>query len=127
MPIPDPADFLDYRSVTWSRVKRMRFFCYQRFMYNYTGPVRNLRQKLLVVPTQFYGDQQLCDYDVAVSPHPASYKNGIDRFGNQVFHLEVGWIRRSVSFEVRILVERSNEHVQPLILTRRQAEQYLEH
>ncbi len=96
-------------------------------MYTYTGPIRNLRQKLLVVPANLYGDQALCDYDFAVSPHPATYKNGIDRFGNQVFHLDVGWIRKSISFEIRFLVERSNANVAPQTLTRRQAEPYLEH
>ncbi len=127
MALVDPVEFVDYRTVTWARVKRLRFYCYQRFMYNYTAPIRNLRQKLLVVPTQSYGDQSLCDYDMTVSPHPATYKNGTDRFGNQVYHLDVSWIRRSISFEIRILVERSNAHVAPPTLTRRQAEQYLEH
>jgi transglutaminase-like putative cysteine protease len=127
MTLSDPAEFLDYRSVAWSRVKRTRFFCYQQFLYTYTGPVRNLRQKLLVVPAQVVGDQRLCDFDVAVSPHPATHRSAIDRWGNQVLYLDVGWIRRSISFEVRILVERTAAHVEPHTFTPRQAEPFREH
>ncbi len=105
----DPIEFVDERKIEWQRVKRLRYFCYQRFLYTYPGPVRNLHQKLRVLPPERYGDQTLCDFDLAMSPHPATHSESTDRFGNHVFQLEVAWIRRSISFEARMLVERLSE------------------
>ena len=104
--IADPIQFIDHRKVEWQRVKRIRYFCYQRFLYQYPGPVHNLRQNLVVVPTDHYGDQRLHSYRLSVSPYPAAHQHSIDCFGNRVFKLEVAWLDRSIAFEVRKTVER---------------------
>ena len=105
----DPDEFVDHRQIDWQRVRRLRYFCYQRFLYAYQGPVRNLHQQLRVLPAERYGDQTLCDFDLAVSPHPPTHRTYTDQFGNHVLELEVAWIQRSISFEARMLVERRAE------------------
>lgn len=102
----DPAQFIDQSGIDWQRVKRTRYFCYQRFCYEYPGPIQHLRQTLVVVPSDRYGDQSLCDYRLTVSPYPATSAQVADCFGNRIFKLEVRWIRDSIAFEIRTLVER---------------------
>ena len=125
MTSPDQIEFLDHRNIEWQCVKRMRYFCYQRFAYNYPGPVNNLHQNLVVVPADHYGDQQLCDYALTVSPHPAAHKLGVDQFGNRVFKLHVRWIARSIAFEVRTITERIAGAAGAPALTSDQARHFL--
>lgn len=84
----------------------MRYTCYQRFLYSYPGPIRNLRQTLIVVPVERYVDQQLCEHRLAVTPHPGDVRHEVDRFGNRVCKLDIPWIDGQIAFEVMIAVER---------------------
>jgi transglutaminase-like putative cysteine protease len=97
---------LDHRSLDWASVRRVRYFCYQRFLYAYPGPIRALRQRLVVVPPARYGDQALLDKQLTVSPHEAQAEQHADAFGNQVWQLAIERVEYEVAFEVAVMVER---------------------
>lgn len=122
---PEASAFVDHRDVDWTRVARTRYTCFQRFLYRYPGPVRHLRQKLVVVPNDRYADQRLCDYDLAVSPYPAAHRQTTDAFGNRIINLEVDWIDGQVAFEVRLSVERTTGAAETLAISRADAAPYL--
>jgi transglutaminase-like putative cysteine protease len=110
---------IDYRSVEWSRVKRTQYFCYQRFHYSYPGPIRRLRQRLIIVPPERYGDQAVVDQRLTVTPYPAKSEQQTDRFGNCIWDLGVSYVAREIAFESIITLERQ----QPIgqhILTKEQ-------
>jgi transglutaminase-like putative cysteine protease len=98
---------LDHAAVDWSRVKRARYFCYQRFYYVYPGPVRSLRQRLIVIPPDRYGDQAVIDRWLTVAPHPAVASERVDTFGNRVWELHVTQIEREIAFEAIVTIERA--------------------
>lgn len=104
--IPETLRFIEQRGIDWPRVRRMRYTCYQRFLYSYPGPIRNLRQTLMVVPVERYVDQELCEHRLAVTPHPGDVRHEVDRFGNRVCKLDIPWIDGQIAFEVMIAVER---------------------
>jgi transglutaminase-like putative cysteine protease len=98
---------LDHRALDWQRVKRTRYFCYQRFYYAYPGPIRTLRQRLMVVPPDHYGDQAMIDQRLTVTPYPAKSHQLIDGFGNRVWELNVTHVDREIAFETIVTVERT--------------------
>src|SRR4051812_34099552 len=68
----DELQFIDHRALEWEHVRRVRYFCCQRFYYDYPGAVRNLHHHLIVVPRERYGDQELVDHRFTVTPYPAA-------------------------------------------------------
>lgn len=99
------AHFIDHMALNWKDVRRTRSLFYQRFQYQYPGPIYNLRQRLVVVPARQYGTQQLCDHHVVVNPAPVSVRQLVDAFGNQVLELELDEADKSVLFEVSMIIE----------------------
>ncbi|MBC8075337.1 MAG: hypothetical protein H7Y32_04620, partial [Chloroflexales bacterium] len=81
----DPQTLLDHRTVAWNQVRRSRYWMYQRFQYRYPGSIRELRQRLMVVPHERYGDQRVCAFDLRVSLPNAATSSLQDDFGNRVF------------------------------------------
>jgi transglutaminase-like putative cysteine protease len=79
---------------------------YQRFQYRYPGAIRELRQRLMVIPSDSYGDQRLRAYDLRVSAPGATTSVGRDSFGNRVFTVYVPEADGEVSFEMRVELER---------------------
>ncbi|MBA3441518.1 MAG: transglutaminase family protein [Pyrinomonadaceae bacterium] len=104
------VQFIDHRKVEWHRAKRTRYLFYQRFHYEYPGPVRNLNQRLIVVPIDQRGDQRLCDYQLRVLPRPVANRYTSDRFGNRIIEIDVLRIETSVAFEVLMIIERTAPH-----------------
>jgi transglutaminase-like putative cysteine protease len=102
----DPETLLDHRSVAWSRVRRSSYWMYQRFQYSYPGAIRELKQRLMVVPHERYGDQQVCAFDLRVSVPNASTSTLRDAFGNRVFLVYAPEASAEVTFELRLVVER---------------------
>jgi transglutaminase-like putative cysteine protease len=98
---------LDHKALDWKQVKRVRYFCYQRFYYAYPGPIRALHQRLIVVPPDRYGDQAVIDQQLTVAPHPAVARERVDMFGNRVWELEVSHIEREIAFETIVTIERA--------------------
>ena len=102
----EPAlTFLDHRAVRWGEVRRARYLVYQRFHYRYPGPIRDLRHRLVVVPTARYGDQLLCHHDVRVVPEVEVHALS-DAFGNCVLEFRASHVPKDVSFEVVSEIER---------------------
>lgn len=53
------ADFIDHHGREWGDVRRVRCRFYNRFHYEYPGPIYDLKQRLVVIPADQYGTQQL--------------------------------------------------------------------
>jgi transglutaminase-like putative cysteine protease len=100
------VELLDHQIVEWSQVRRTRYWMHQRFQYHYPGRVRELRQRLIVIPPDRYGDQRLRAHTLHVSAPGAAVSAEGDSFGNQVVQVYIPEVDREVSFELRLLVER---------------------
>ncbi len=99
------VEFLDDEAIEWAKVRRVRSLFYQRFHYDYPGPIHNLKQRLVVIPAERYGAQQVCDHYLAVQPTPIATRQAADRFGNRVVEMDVPLAEKAVSFEVLMIVE----------------------
>ncbi len=103
-------NLLDVEGIDWERVQRTAYLIHQRFRYDYPGPVRELQQRLLIVPPDVYGDQKCIVHRLDVSAEVAGTVNELDEFGNLVIKLRIPSIERSVDFEAWIVVERFMGH-----------------
>ena len=125
-PLLPNVEFLNHRKVTWKAVKRARYLFYQRFHYAYPGPIKSLRHRLVVVPAARYGDQQLCDHQLRVSPDAVVARSRLDPFGNRVLEFEAPEIRKEVTFETLTEVERVVAEGAPPLMESVDTECYLE-
>jgi transglutaminase-like putative cysteine protease len=100
----------------------------QRIRYDYSEPVANLRQRLVVVPPPRHGRQVRVDWNVEVRGVRAKMtRTKRDRFGNVHVEVVVPRVRSSVEFEVRATVAFCGDeaavvrpgirHLQPTRLT----------
>jgi transglutaminase-like putative cysteine protease len=124
----EPADvvaFIDHRVVPWNNVSRTRYWLHKRFHYEYPGPVRELRQRLIVVPPERYGDQQLCAYTGRIVGASATETSAIDVFGNRVLSFYIPEVPADITFEVTLTIERAGYPDLLPKLDAGQAEQYL--
>ena len=103
-------NLLDVQGIDWERVQRTAYLVHQYFRYDYPGPVRELKQRLLIVPPDVYGDQKCIVHHLDVSEHTAETASEVDEFGNHVIRLRIPAIERSVDFEAWIVVERSADY-----------------
>ena len=83
-PALDAVQFIDHRSISWSNIRQTDYWLHKRFQYTYPGPVHELRQRLLVVPPEQYGDQRLRAYAGRIVGAEGTESNSIDDFGNRV-------------------------------------------
>ncbi|MEI8307637.1 MAG: transglutaminase family protein [Chloroflexales bacterium] len=97
---------LDHHAVEWSQVRATRYWMYQRFEYHYPGAIRELCQRLMVIPPERYGDQRVCAYNLRVSVPDAVTSANTDPFGNRVFMISIPQISGILAFEMRLVVER---------------------
>ena len=114
-PLRPQVEFLNHRKVSWQKVKRARYLFYQRFHYAYPGAIRSLRHRLVVVPAARYGDQQLCNHRLRVSPDVVVARSRLDDFGNRILEFEAPKIRKEVTFETLTEVERVGSGNPPLM------------
>ncbi len=99
------VEFIDHSTIAWNNVRRTCCLFYQRFHYHYPGPIRDLKQRLVVVPADQYGTQHVRDHALVVNPSPIATRQAADKFGNRVLELEVPEADGDVLFEVLMLVE----------------------
>ena len=104
------VELLDHHDVDWGRVRHTRYWMTQRFVYRYPGSIRELRQRLLVVPPDRYGDQTLRGFDLHVSTPGAATNSSVDAFGNRLLHVHIPYVDSEVTFETRLVVERHADH-----------------
>jgi len=101
----------------------MRYFCYQRFYYNYPGPIHTLRQRLMVIPPDRIGDQEVIEQQLTVAPYPAQAKQLSDCYGNRVWELHIAHVEREIAFECIVSVERRAPQA-TILLDREQVEPF---
>src|SRR5579862_7952745 len=87
--VAQSVQFIDDSKIDWSNVRSTRYLFYQRFRYEYPGPISNLKQRLIVIPAERYGPQQVRDHYLTVTPVPMVTRQTTDRFGNRIIELEV--------------------------------------
>jgi len=103
-------NLLDHQEIDWKRVQRTAYLIHQHFRYDYPGPVRDLKQRLLIVPPNTYGDQQCIVHRLVVSSQVAETSSHVDEFANHVINLYIPYIEQTIDFEAWIVVERSADH-----------------
>jgi transglutaminase-like putative cysteine protease len=103
--------FIEESIVDWRNAHRARFLFYQCFYYEYSGPIRDLKQRLIIIPAERPGIQHVRDHFLAIDPPPTITRETTDSFGNRVLELELLEADRAVSFEIVMLIE-SETHTQ---------------
>jgi len=120
----EPADFethiatlnlLDVKGIDWERVQRTAYLIHQHFRYEYPGPVRDLKQRLLIVPPDIYGDQKYIVHRLNVSVDVAEVNSEVDEFENRVINLYIPSVESSIEFEAWVVVERFADHESHLL------------
>ena len=120
----DRVQFIDYHSVEWGQVRCTQFWLHQRFHYQYPGRVRELRQKLIVVPADQHGHQRLRDYQFQVSAPAASIFYEIDSFGNRVLFFHIPEVDSGIDFEIWSTVEHDAQSTAKPHVSARDAARY---
>ncbi|MEO7039820.1 MAG: transglutaminase family protein [Gemmatimonadaceae bacterium] len=91
----------------WSAVARVRHHVEQEYRYSYTGPVTDIRQRLIMIPPMKYGDQQLVSHELTVDGADDVVTTWeIDRFGNSACRVRASRVKESVRFAVEFEVDR---------------------
>jgi len=92
----------------WTRVERAVYRVRQHYRYTYTGPVWDLRQRLVMIPRDVYGDQRVLNYHLDVrgteGDHLVSWER--DSYGNRVTKVVANRVPKAVDFEGIFRVER---------------------
>lgn len=99
-------EILDHRGVNWTQVHSTAYLIHQQFHYEYTGPIRDLRQRLVIIPPERHGDQRLVTHHLEVSSPTAEIQSSVDAFGNHVISLAVPHVERAIDFVAWIVAER---------------------
>ena len=79
----------------WTRVARVRVAVDQEYRYDYPAPVTDLRQRLVLLPPETYGDQRLLDGDLALRGAAFAVRDEVDRFGNRVHRATAPYVHAS--------------------------------
>lgn len=97
---------IDEREIDWQHVTRTSYLIRQRFRYEYPGPIRNLRHRLMVIPPERYGGQRLVVDEVRVSAE-GEVRRSRDAYGNTEVRFNAPRVSSHVEFQARVSVERS--------------------
>ena len=92
----------------WSRVARAVYRVRQHYRYTYTGPVWDMKQRLVMIPRDQDGDQRVLQHDLAIRgmDDGADVTWAPDQFGNRVASVAVQRVPQAVDFEAVFQVER---------------------
>ncbi|HVC38362.1 MAG TPA: transglutaminase family protein [Candidatus Dormibacteraeota bacterium] len=102
---------LDAAQVDWAAVRRSAYLIHQRISYRYEGPVRQLRQRLVVQPRAQHGDQRrLRRHFEVLHASPQRVADIVDGFGNHVVDIAIPVVPEEVTFISWSVVERDAEH-----------------
>jgi transglutaminase-like putative cysteine protease len=100
-----PVDFRDHPT-DCSRIHRTVYEVQQHFHYSYTAPIRNLRQRLVVVPRLVHGNQRVLSHHLEMSQPHSRKRMRTDRFGNVNLEISIPKVADTVDFDVSLIVER---------------------
>ena len=116
----------------WTRVERAVYRVRQHYRYTYTGPVWDLRQRLVMIPRDVSRDQRTLNYELDVrgteGDHLVFWER--DAFGNRVAKVIANRVPLAVDFEATFRVERVRQdgpQLEPTPWEGRGWEIYLEH
>jgi transglutaminase-like putative cysteine protease len=92
----------------WTRVSEARYGVRLGYNYVYTGPITDVRQRLIMVPPDQYGDQRLLRHAVTIEGGDSEVSTywEVDRFGNRVCHASIARVSALLDFAVDFDVER---------------------
>ena len=92
----------------WSRITRAVYRVRHHYRYSYTGPVWDMKQRLIMIPRDRVGDQRVLDRSLAVrgveGDMQLTWTN--DEFGNRVANVVAPRVPVAVDFEAVFQVER---------------------
>jgi transglutaminase-like putative cysteine protease len=98
---------VDPRGVDWPRVGRTAYLLHQRFQYDYSRPITNLRHRLVITPPARHAGQRLLLRRIRISPADGVIRcDSVDRFGNTVVDVRARRVQSSIAFEAWFVVER---------------------
>ena len=96
------------------RADRAIYLLHQTIAYEYARPVRDLRQRLMVMPRERHGDQQRLVHRFDVRAHGRKQiRRREDRFGNAVVHVSVPAVDEAIEFHTRAVLVRNRTSVHP--------------
>jgi transglutaminase-like putative cysteine protease len=92
----------------WARVTGAVYRVRQHYRYTYSGPVTDVRQRLVMIPPDQHGDQRLVErrLEVRGASGACQVRWETDAFGNRVAHVYAGRVERAIDFEACYEVER---------------------
>jgi len=99
-------DIIDPRGVAWAKVRKTAYLIHQRLHYAYPGEIHDLRQRLMILPPEWYGGQRLVTDKLEVSVPASEIERTEDDFGNRILNLFVAHVEREIAFTAWIVVER---------------------
>jgi transglutaminase-like putative cysteine protease len=96
---------IDDDEIDWQNVRQATVLIHQTFRYDYTGPITDLRQRLMVVPPDWHGHQRLTTHKLRVSGCNLESERSYDSFGNVVLDLTLESVESHVEFTTWAVVE----------------------
>jgi transglutaminase-like putative cysteine protease len=96
---------IDDDEIDWQNVRQATVLIHQTFRYDYTRPITDLRQRLIVVPPDYHGHQRLATHKLRVSGCNVECERSYDSFGNVVLDLTLGEVESHVEFTTWAVVE----------------------
>jgi transglutaminase-like putative cysteine protease len=100
------APVLDHRRLDLGAARRVRYVLEQKFRYEYDAPVRELRQRLVIVPPARHGNQYRLAHRLEVTGARARRRVRRDADGNVVAWLEAERVSHAIEFRLAAVLER---------------------
>lgn len=128
--LPETVSYVDYTGINWEQVQRAQYWIYQKYRYEYPGPIFDLHQKLVVTPPQRHGGQSLTGHKFRVTADEVNITQDVDDLGNTTYTVDLPRVDCSVNFEIWSSLEKTTASrgyivPQPLV-SPAQAEIYLQ-
>ncbi|MFN2506510.1 MAG: transglutaminase domain-containing protein [Acidimicrobiales bacterium] len=92
-----------------------RYLLNQTFHYDYETPIRQLEQRLMVVPPAAHGDQRRLEHRVKVDGAVVRTASRRDGFGNHVVHVRALHVEQAIEFDTWVEVERDSDLAAPAL------------
>jgi transglutaminase-like putative cysteine protease len=103
------APVLDHRRLDLGAARRVRYVLEQKFRYEYDAPVRELRQRLVIVPPARHGNQYRLAHRLEVAGAQARRRVRRDADGNVIAWLEAESVSHAIEFRLAAVLERVND------------------
>jgi transglutaminase-like putative cysteine protease len=97
---------IELSSVDWPAARRATYLVKQSFRYEYPEPVRDLSQRLVVIPPERFGDQRRLRHQLSVEPDGVRSEDRTDRFGNIIVDVFAPRVSGAIEFTAEVSVER---------------------